>query len=75
MDNTQNTESYILVRFQGLGDGQPAFYFQNVNAFQIMGAAKALEIHGGNFFLQQENAKAEQEEKIAVAKPEILRPG
>jgi hypothetical protein len=73
MDN--NTESYILIRFQGLGDAQPAFYFNNVNAFQIMGAASALEVHGKNFFIQAENAKAEETEKIAVAKPEILVPG
>ena len=75
MDNIVLTseDSFILIKFRGEGDAQPELYFANVNAFQIMGSAYTLEVHGKNFFIRQENERAERQ--ISVAKPEILRPG
>ena len=72
----KNTDSFILVKFQGEGDAQPEIYFNNVNAFQIMGAASTIEVHGKNIFIQQENERAERQRElqISVAKPEVLVP-
>jgi len=69
-------ESFILIKFRGLGDGQPEIYFNNINAFQVLGSASALEVHGKNWFIKQENERAELAErtKLSVAKPEILKP-
>jgi len=69
-------DSFILIKFQGEGNAQPEIYFSNVNAFQIMGSAYTLEVHGKNFFIQQENERAERQRElqISVAKPEVLIP-
>ncbi len=77
--DTNNTEkeSFILIKFQGENDARPQLYFNNVNAFQIMGAASALEVHGKNFFIQQENEIADRRRQmeLSVPKPEILVSG
>ena len=79
MDNIvlTNADSFVLIKFRGEGDAQPELYFSNVNAFQIMGAASTLEVHGKNLFIRQENERAERQRQmeLSVAKPEILRPG
>ena len=68
-------EYFILIRFPGADSASPEIFFQNVNAFQVMACAAALEVHGKNGFVQVLNARADQAERVAVAKPEILRPG
>lgn len=77
MDDIEKKESFILIKFRGEGDAQPEIYFNNVNAFQIMGSAYTLEVHGKNFFIQQENERADRQRElqISVAKPEVLIPG
>jgi hypothetical protein len=67
-------ESFILIRFPGADSASPEIFFNNVNAFQVMATAAALEVHGKNGFVQAINARADQEERVAVAKPEILLP-
>jgi len=75
IDNAK-TESFILIRFEKLGAGSPQIYFNQVNAFQIMGSSAALEVYGKNMFIREtaEAAQKEQEQQIAVAKPEVLIP-
>ena len=68
------TESFILIKFEEYGSGVPQIYFNQVNAFQILGASEALKIYGQNMFMRELQEAAQQQEKIAVAKPEILRP-
>lgn len=68
------TESFILIKFEKLGDGKPQLFFNQVNAFQVMGTAAALETYGKNMFLH-EQAQAEEERQrsqLAVPKSEIL---
>lgn len=69
-------DSFILIKFQGEGDAQPELYFSNVNAFQVMGAAATIEVHGKNLFIRQENERYErqQQDKLSIAKPEVLVP-
>jgi hypothetical protein len=78
MDNIvlTNADSFVLIKFRGEGDAQPELYFSNVNAFQIMGSAYTLEVHGKSFFIQQENERADRQRElqISVAKPEVLIP-
>ena len=47
------TESFIMIRFEKLGAGAPQIYFNQVNAFQIMGAALALDVYGKNMFMRE----------------------
>ena len=71
----EKTEEYfILIRFPGADSASPEIFFSNVNAFQVMASAAALEVHGKNGFVQAINARADEQQRIMVSKPEILRP-
>lgn len=63
------TDSFILVKFSAFGSGEPEIFFNNVNAFQIIGSASALEVFGKNMFIQQENERAERRRQMQLAVP------
>jgi hypothetical protein len=75
VDDTK-TQSFILIHFEHIGDGNPQLIPNNVNAFQIMGAAAALEVYGKNMFIRELNELEErrQQTQLAVPRPEILKP-
>jgi hypothetical protein len=73
MDN-QNTEpekkeSYVLIRFTGVGEAQFAFTFENVSPAQILGAVSILEVVAKNEFITGENARREQQAQNHIAVP------
>lgn len=75
--NEEKPKSYILIQFAEPGSAIFRVEFAGVIPAQVLAATEYLEMRGRNAMIQQENERIQQEEqqKVAVLKPTILKPG
>lgn len=67
-------ESFVLIKFEGMGKAAFTFAIQNVSPAQILGATSILEIYAKNAYIQEENSRREHmaQTQLSVPKGEIL---
>lgn len=68
-DETEQKESYIIIRFQEVGSVVLDIKFNDVTPLQVIAAAQFLELKGKNSLLQQENERMEKERNMSLAVP------
>lgn len=71
IEETQQ-KSFVMIEFTGFGEAQFKIYKNNVNPAQVLGALAVLELQVKNWYIQEENAKMQQQ--LSVTQPHILIP-
>jgi len=67
---TQETdESFVLVKFSGVGSAVLDVAFNNVTPLQILAATAYLEVRAKNELVRQENARMAREAEQSIARP------
>ena len=65
-------KSFVMIEFAGPGLAEFRILKHNVTPAQVLGAITVLELEVKNWYIQEENARRQQE--LSVPKPGILRP-
>lgn len=74
--NDKQQDSFILVKFEGVGSVVLQAAFENVTPLQILAASQYIELKAKNELIVQENARMQREAEQNIARPQqgILLP-
>lgn len=61
--------SFILIQFPDIGSALMSIKFENVTSGQVLAAAKIIELKGQSAFIQEENARMQQEMEQSIVRP------
>lgn len=69
-------DSFILIKFEGVGSVVLQAAFENVTPLQILAASQYIEVKAKNELIMQENARMAREADQNIARPQqgILLP-